>query len=94
MAFSVRERQMMGIHGMLPPRVFSPQEQVERVMANVHHWDKDLDKFIYLLALLDRNEKLFYAALTQNVEELAPIVYTPTVGQACQNFGFIFRKPR
>ncbi len=84
----------MGIHGLLPPVVFSQEEQAERVMENVNHWDNDLDKFIYLISLQDRNEKLFYKVLADYIDELAPVVYTPTVGQACENFGFIFRKPR
>ena len=84
----------MGIHGLLPPCVFPQDEQVKRVMDNVHHWDNDLDKYIYLTALQDRNEKLFYKVLMENIEELAPIVYTPTVGLACQRYGFIYRRPR
>jgi malate dehydrogenase (oxaloacetate-decarboxylating)(NADP+) len=94
MAFSVEERQVLGIHGLLPPVVFSQEEQVERVLDNVRHWDNDLDKYIYLTALQDRNESLFYKVITENIEEMAPIIYTPTVGLACQKFGFIFRKPR
>ena len=85
---------MLGIHGLLPPVVFSQEEQVERILDNVRHWDNDLDKYIYLTALLDRNENLFYKVVTENIEEMAPIIYTPTVGLACQKFGFIFRKPR
>jgi len=60
MAFTLKERQILGIHGLLPPVVFSPDEQRVRVMDNVRRWDNDLDKYIYLAALLDRNEKLFY----------------------------------
>ena len=84
----------MGIHGLLPPTVFSQDEQADRIMENVTHWDDDLDTYIYLTSLQDRNEKLFYKILADNIEKLAPIVYTPTVGRACENFGFIFRKPR
>jgi len=60
MAFTLKERQILGIHGLLPPVVFSPDEQKIRVMENVRRYDDDLDKYIYLAALLDRNEKLFY----------------------------------
>ena len=84
----------MGIHGLLPPVVFSQDEQAERIMENVSHWDDPLDTYVYLTSLQDRNEKLFYKILADNIEDLAPIVYTPTVGKACENFGFIFRKPK
>jgi len=94
MAFSLKERQILGVHGLLPPAVFSQDEQVVRVVDNVRHWDNDLDKYIYLASLLDRNEKLFYRTVAENIEEMAPIIYTPTVGLACQRYGFIFRKPR
>ena len=84
----------MGIHGLLPSVVFSQDEQVKRISANIMHWGNDLDKYVYLTALQDRNEKLFYRILTENIEALSPIVYTPTVGLACQRFGFLFRRPR
>ena len=84
----------MGIHGLLPPVVFTQDEQVSRVLANVRNWDEPLEQYIYLNGLQDRNEKLFYRLVSDNIEEMAPILYTPTVGQACQKYGFIFRKPR
>jgi len=93
-AFTLRERQLMGIHGLLPPVVFTQEEQAARVLANIRRWDNPLDKFIYLGSLQDRNEKLFYQVVTENIEEMAPIIYTPTVGQACQKYGLIYRKPR
>ena len=93
-AFTLKERQILGIHGLLPPSVFTGEEQVSRIMANFHRCKTDLDKFIYLSALQDRNEKLFYKVVSENIEEMAPIIYTPTVGQACQKYGFIFRRPR
>jgi len=60
MCFTLKERQILGIHGLLPPNVFTPEEQKLRVMDNVRRYDVDLDKYIYLAALLDRNERLFY----------------------------------
>ena len=60
MAFTLKERQIMGIHGLLPPTVFTQEEQAIRIVNNFHHWQHDLDKYIYLTALQDRNEKLFY----------------------------------
>jgi malate dehydrogenase (oxaloacetate-decarboxylating)(NADP+) len=94
MAFTLKERQILGIHGLLPPAVFTQDEQQTRVLANFRRCTTDLDKFIYLTALHDRNEQLFYDVVSANIEEMAPIIYTPTVGLACQNYGFIFRKPR
>lgn len=94
MAFDLRERQLLGIHGLLPPGVMEQDNQVERVMRNLELQPNDLARYIQLNALQDRNEKLFYRVLTDYVEELLPIVYTPTVGLACQRFGFIYRKPK
>ena len=60
MAFTLKERQIMGIHGLLPPTVFSQDQQAARIVANFRKWTDDLDRFVYLIALQDRNEKLFY----------------------------------
>nr|KAG5696792.1 hypothetical protein BaRGS_012815 [Batillaria attramentaria] len=84
----------MGIHGLLPPVVRSLDEQMVRVMSNFTKRATDLDRYIYLMSLQERNERLFYRVLTQNVEQMMPIVYTPTVGQACQQYGVAFRRPR
>jgi len=94
MAFTLKERQVMGVHGLLPPMVFTQDEQMDRILANTRRWSSDLDKFIYLTGLQDRNEKLFYRVISDHIEEMAPIIYTPTVGLACQKYGFNFRKPR
>lgn len=61
MAFTLKERQIMGLHGLLPPAVFTQEQQEVRVLANLRRWDKDIDKYIYLMGLLDRNERLFYS---------------------------------
>lgn len=84
----------MGIHGLLPPVIRSLDEQLHRVLSNFHKRATDLDRYIYLMSLQERNERLFYSALTQNIEEMMPIVYTPTVGLACQQYGVAFRRPR
>ncbi|XP_042204937.1 NADP-dependent malic enzyme-like isoform X2 [Homarus americanus] len=94
MAFTLEERQVLGLHGLVPPRFKTQEEQVDLCLKNVDRYQEPLNKFIYLAGLQDRNERLFYRLLSENVEEYMPIVYTPTVGLACQKFGLIFRRPR
>ncbi len=94
MAFTLRERQLLGIHGLLPPAFMTQDQQAHRVITNLRQQPNDLARYVQLNALQDRNEKLFYRVLCDNVEELMPIVYTPTVGLACQKFGFIYRNPK
>ncbi|XP_046814845.1 NADP-dependent malic enzyme isoform X1 [Vespa crabro] len=94
MAFSIEERQLLGIHGLLPAAVKTQEEQLELCRLNLERYPDDLLKYIYLIGLLDRNEKLFYRLLMNNVEQMMPLVYTPTVGLACQKFGLIYRRPR
>ncbi|XP_034943183.1 NADP-dependent malic enzyme-like isoform X2 [Chelonus insularis] len=94
MAFSIEERQILGIHGLLPAAVKTQEEQLELCRLNLDRYTDDLTKYIYLTSLLDRNERLFYRLLGENVEKMMPLVYTPTVGLACQKFGFIYRRPR
>ena len=93
-AFSERERDALGLTGLLPPRVFTMEEQVTRVLANVRRKDNALEKYIFLTTLQNRNETLFYRLMQDHAEELIPIIYTPTVGQACLEYGAIFRRPR
>ncbi|CAI5442246.1 unnamed protein product [Caenorhabditis angaria] len=94
MAFSLEERQYLGIHGLLPPAFMTEEQQAYRIMTKLRQQPDNLAKYVQLDSLHDRNEKLFYRVLTENVKELMPIVYTPTVGQACQHFGFIYRNPK
>lgn len=94
MAFSIEERQILGIHGLLPAAVKTQDEQLELCRLNLDRYPDELSKYIYLIGLLDRNEKLFYRLLSENVEKMMPLVYTPTVGLACQKFGLVFRRPR
>ncbi|XP_078258802.1 NADP-dependent malic enzyme, mitochondrial-like isoform X3 [Rhinoraja longicauda] len=94
MAFSLEERLQLGIHGLLPPCFLTQDVQVLRVLKSYETKTNDLDKYIILMTLQDRNEKLFYRVLTSNIERFMPIIYTPTVGLACQQYGLAFRRPR
>jgi len=93
-AFTSAERDSLGLRGLLPPRVFTQQERVDHVLRCLRRKPNDLERYMYLTGLQDRNERLFYRTLIDHVEELAPIVYTPTVGLACQEFSHYFRLPR
>jgi malate dehydrogenase (oxaloacetate-decarboxylating) len=93
-AFTLEERRRLGLLGLLPTVVKTLGEQVEHVWHEFSTRRDDLDKHIYLRALQDRNETLFYRVLREHIPETLPIIYTPTVGEACQRFGEIYRRPR
>ena len=93
-AFTEAERDALGLRGLLPPHVQTMAEQVQRVMANFRSKSSDLERYIQIAGLQDRNETLFYRVVMDNLEELMPIIYTPTVGKACQEYGHIFRRSR
>src|SRR5271168_4617698 len=93
-AFSDAERDEFELHGLLPPYVTNLDLQVERRLDALREIDTDLRKYVFLRGLQDTNETLFYALLARHIEEMMPIVYTPTVGLGCQQFSRIFRKPR
>ncbi|KAM6356091.1 NADP-dependent malic enzyme [Podargus strigoides] len=94
MAFTLEERQQLNIHGLLPPCFLGQDAQVYSIIKNFERLTSDLDRYILLMSLQDRNEKLFYKVLTSDIERFMPIVYTPTVGLACQQYGLAFRRPR
>ncbi len=93
-AFTLKERDALGLRGLLPPHVLTQDQQVTRVLANLRKLSDPLEKFVALNALHDRNESLFFRVLCDNIDEMQPLVYTPTVGLACQKFGHIFQRPR
>eukprot|EP00850_Spirogloea_muscicola_P025024 SM002000S05947 [mRNA] locus=s2000:34:1812:- [translate_table: standard] len=93
-AFGLDERGQHYLHGLLPPACLSQDLQLERVMRNLRILNDPLQQYMTLMDLQDRNERLFFSALVTHVEELMPIVYTPTVGEACQKYSDIFRRPR
>jgi malate dehydrogenase (oxaloacetate-decarboxylating)(NADP+) len=93
-AFTEAERDALKLRGLLPPRVHSMAEQELRVLGNIRAKPTDLERYLYLIALQDRNENLYYRVIMNHIEEMMPIIYTPTVGKACQEFQHIYRKPR
>ncbi|MCW8846104.1 MAG: NAD-dependent malic enzyme, partial [Gammaproteobacteria bacterium] len=93
-AFTFEERQALGLSGLLPPFRANMEEQVQRLMENYRRLTDPLEKYIFLTAIADRNVTLFYRVLMDNLLEMTPIMYTPTVGHACQQFGHIYRKNR
>lgn len=92
--FTQRERDTLGLQGLLPPRVLTIEEQLLRVRHNFDAKATAIEKYIFLVALQDRNETLFYRLVVDHLAEMMPIIYTPTVGEACRKFGHIFRRPR
>ena len=93
-AFTEQERSKLGLQGLLPPYVASIEEQLVRAYEAYKRNQSDLDRHIFLRALQDTNEVLFYRLLLEHIEEMTPIVYTPVVAQACQQFSHIYRRPR
>ncbi len=93
-AFARDERQALNLRGLLPHRITDLESQKRRVLANLRRKENDIERYIFLIALQDRNETLFYRTLIDHIEEIMPLIYTPTVGQACREFAAIFRRPR
>jgi malate dehydrogenase (oxaloacetate-decarboxylating)(NADP+) len=93
-AFSDKEREALGLVGLLPETVEDEELQIRRVMQQLGHKNTDLDRYIYLIALLDHDETLFYKVLMSDPARFLPIVYDPTIAEACLKFGHIYRGPR
>jgi malate dehydrogenase (oxaloacetate-decarboxylating) len=93
-AFTDHERDVFDLHGLLPPHVGSLDEQIERRLEALRTQPNSFSKYSFLRDLQDTNETVFYSLLARNIEEMLPLVYTPTVGEGCQRFSEIWRKPR
>ncbi|XLR14834.1 NADP-dependent malic enzyme isoform X1 [Arachis ipaensis] len=94
LAFTEKERDAHYLCGLLPPTVITQQLQEKKLMKSIREYQVPLQKYMAMMDLQERNERLFYKLLIDNVEELLPVVYTPTVGEACQKYGSIFRRPQ
>ena len=93
-AFTQEERDAFGLNGLLPPHVLSIDEQIRRRMDALRALPSDFDRHVFMRELQDTNETLYYALLTRNLEELLPIIYTPSVGLGCQRFSRVYKRPR
>ena len=93
-AFTDEERERFGLRGLLPAGVSDAKTQQQRALANLRRKAFDIERYVFLQALAGRNERLFYSLVIEHINELMPLIYTPTVGQACQEFAHIFRQPR
>jgi len=93
-AFTHAERDELDLHGLIPPAVSTLEQQLQRIYGAFQSKAGTLEKYIYLSSLQDRNETLFFRLLSEHIEEMMPIVYTPTVGEACQKFSHIYRRAR
>lgn len=93
-AFTEEERARLKLRGLLPPRILTQEQQVQKILENFRKEPSDIEKYLYLISLQDRNEHLFYRVLMDHLPEMMPIIYTPTVGLACQLYGHIWRRAR
>lgn len=93
-AFTQEERDAFGLNGLLPPHILSIDEQIDRRMEALRALPTDFDRHVFMRELQDTNETLYYALLTNNIEELLPVIYTPSVGLGCQRFSRVYKRPR
>src|SRR5262249_13252624 len=93
-AFSEEERREFGLMGLVPPHISSTDEQLARTYGSYKQKNSDIERYIYLVSLQDRNETLFYRLLQEHITEMMPIVYTPVVGEGCKQYSRIYRRPR
>lgn len=93
-AFTAEERNKYKLRGLLPPGISDSEVQLQRVIENMRRKHYDIERYIFLSALQNRNERLYYRVIMEHIEEIMPLIYTPTVGQACKEFAAIFRQPK
>ncbi|HEU4937867.1 MAG TPA: NAD-dependent malic enzyme [Vicinamibacterales bacterium] len=93
-AFGRKDRERFGLRGLLPHRVSTDREMVDRVMVNLDRLARDIDRYMVLSALQERNEQLFYRTVIDHIDRILPLIYTPTVGEACKAFSHIMREPK
>ncbi len=93
-AFTEAERDKYKLHGLLPPGVTHPDMQLQRAIKNMRRKHYDIERYIFLSGLQGRNERLYYRLIMEHLEEIMPLIYTPTVGEACKKFAAIFREPK
>ena len=93
-AFTQEERDRLKLRGLLPAAIGTMATQLDRVLENMRRKESDIEKYIFLSALQERNERLFYQLIIENIREIMPLIYTPTVGQACKEFANIFRREK
>jgi malate dehydrogenase (oxaloacetate-decarboxylating) len=93
-AFSEKERREFGLLGLVPPHVSTMEEQLTRTYESYKHKNTDLERYIYLVSLQDRNETLFYRLLQEHITEMTPVIYTPVVGEGCKQYSHLYRRPR
>ncbi|CAN1822197.1 NADP-dependent malic enzyme [Linum perenne] len=94
LAFTEKERDSHYLRGLLPPVILTQQLQEKKFINSIRQYELPIQKYMAMMELQERNERLFYKLLIDNVEELLPVVYTPTVGEACQKYGSIFKRPQ
>jgi len=93
-AFTREERIKYKLRGLLPPKTVPLEIQIQRTLANIRKKPNDIDRYIYLASLQSRNERLYYNIIINHIEEIMPLIYTPTVGQACKEYAHLYRRPR
>ena len=93
-SFNLKERNKFQLNGLLPPKISNLKNQINRAYENFRKKPNDLEKYIFLTELQNRNETLYFKLILDNIEEMMPIIYTPTVGEACQHYGDIYRRPK
>ena len=92
--FSRRDRDRFGLRGLLPHSLATPRQLVDRLMANLARLPRDIDRYMLLSAVQERNERLFYQTVIEHIDQIMPLIYTPTVGEACKEFSHIARDPK